>query len=446
MSDEEGDRRETPGLTLAEMLQSKRAVHKFAQGVNQKRAINAVEKAGTRKLGGAIRGSCKETTPGDLAPILQTGVRPLTPEAKSSTGSPRGRSTARKRPKSASRTSKSRSKSPKKKRGKKKLKKLKKNSKVKSIPEFELNSEADGMHSRTASQVSRLSIGSRMSKLLKSDDDDDDSIFREDPIIEEISIHEAAKTGNEEALEMSLRKGSGLTVATLSLNTHALNRNIIEEVDEDGLTPLHTSAKFLKAGCTRILLEHGADVFKEGPDKLIALHMAARQRSRTQKEAKRKSIFLQIENEKEEIELNSSTVVNQDIPPPEDLLNTLEVLIEYMKRAKRDNPLDQADSYGDTALHNAVSRKNHDAARMLIKAGANVNLQNKQRLTALYVNSGPGDEEMLEILLEGGADVSIKDEERATPLQIAVREGHLNYVKKMIDAICTQKARYGKHS
>ena len=443
MSDEDDERRETPGLTLAEMLQSKRAVHKFAQGVNQKRAINAVERTGTKKLGGAIRGSCKETTHGDLAPLIQTRVRPLTPEAKSTTGSPRGRGTARKRPKSASRSSKSRSKSPKKKKGKKKLKKLKK-SKVKSIPEFELNSEADDMNSRTPSQLSRMSVGSRMSKLLRSDDDDDDSIFREDAIVEEISIHEAAKTGNEEALEMSLRKGSGLTVATLSMNTHALNRNIIDEVDEDGLTPLHTAVKFLKSGCTRILLEHGADVFKEGPDKLIALHMAARQRSRTQKEAKRKSIFLQIENEKEEIELNSSTVINQDIPPPEDLLNTLEVLIEYMKRAKRENPLDQADSYGDTALHSAVSRKNHDAARMLIKAGANVNLQNKQRLTALYVNSGSGDEEMLEILLEGGADVSIKDEERATPLQIAVREGHLNYVKKMIDAICTQKARYGK--
>merc|ERR1719318_591336 len=260
--------------------------------------------------------------------------------------------------------------------------------------------------------------------------------------MEEISIHEAAKTGNEDALELSLRRGSGLTVTTLS--PYALQKNIIDETDEDGLTPLHTACKFLKAGCARILLEHGADVFKEGPDKLTALHLAARQRSRTQKEAKRKSIFLQIENEKEEIEINSDAQVNQDIPPPEDLLNTLEVLIKYMKRSKRDSPLDYADSYGDTALHNAVAKKNHPAVGLLIKEGANVNLQNKQRLTALYVNSGPGDEEMLDLLLEAGADISIKDEERATPLQIAVREGHLPYVEKMILAIITQKARYGK--
>lgn len=46
-----------------------------------------------------------------------------------------------------------------------------------------------------------------------------------------------------------------------------------------------------------------------------------------------------------------------------------------MKRAKTEGALDIADSYGDTALHNAVSRKNHAAARMLIEHGANVNLQ-----------------------------------------------------------------------
>ena len=79
----------------------------------------------------------------------------------------------------------------------------------------------------------------------------------------------------------------------------------------------------------------------------------------------------------------STTIVNQDIPPPEDLLNTLEVLIEFMKRAKTEGALDIADSYGDTALHNAVSRKNHAAARMLIEHGANVNLQ--FRVSFLYV-------------------------------------------------------------
>merc|ERR1712179_87510 len=162
---------------------------------------------------------------------------------------------------------------------------LKKN-KVKQVPDSEvIGSDVDDMYrSRTPSRLSMMSQASRMSKL-RGSDDDDDSIFREDPIMEEISIHEAAKMGNEDALELSLRRGSGLTVTTLS--PYALQKNIIDEIDEDGLTPLHTACKFLKAGCARILLEHGADVFKEGPEKLTALHLAARQRSRTQKEAKR---------------------------------------------------------------------------------------------------------------------------------------------------------------
>merc|ERR1711892_824764 len=299
-------------------------------GVNQKRAVDAVSKTTFKKLGQTVRGSCKETTASDLAPLVDQVKRsqqPVTPSEvtrETALHSPtRGRPTsilARKRPPS----SKSRSKSPKKKRGKKKLKKLKKN-KVKQVPEFDIQfggSEIDGMYrqSRSPSRLSMMSQASRMSKLMGKSDDDDDSIFREDAIMEEITTHEAAKTGNEDALELSLRRGSGITVTTLS--PHALQRNVIEETDEDGLTPLHTACKFLKAGCARILLEHGADVAKEGPKKLTALHLAARQRSSTQKEAKRKSIFLQIENEKEEIEINSNTqqLTNQDIPPPEDLL------------------------------------------------------------------------------------------------------------------------------
>ena len=53
-----------------------------------------------------------------------------------------------------------------------------------------------------------------------------------------------------------------------------------------------------------------------------------------------------------------------------------------------------------------MAKKNHPAVGILIKEGANVNLQNKQRLTALYVNSGPGDEEMLDLLLEAGVIVT----------------------------------------
>ena len=61
----------------------------------------------------------------------------------------------------------------------------------------------------------------------RSEAHSDESIFREEPIQEEISIHEAAKTGNEDALELSLRRGSGLTVTTLSPNI--LNKNIVDD-------------------------------------------------------------------------------------------------------------------------------------------------------------------------------------------------------------------------
>ena len=65
------------------------------------------------------------------------------------------------------------------------------------------------------------SMMSRMSQrqfLEREGFEEEDDMFREEAIQEEISIQEAAKSGNEEALETILKQGSNLTVATLSPN------------------------------------------------------------------------------------------------------------------------------------------------------------------------------------------------------------------------------------
>ena len=61
--DEDETSRLTAGMTLNEMLHSKHAAHKFVQGVNQKRAVDAVSKTTFKKLGQTVRGSCKEQRP-----------------------------------------------------------------------------------------------------------------------------------------------------------------------------------------------------------------------------------------------------------------------------------------------------------------------------------------------------------------------------------------------
>ena len=70
--------------------------------------------------------------------------------------------------------------------------------------------------------------------------------------------------------------------------------------------------------------------------------------------------------------------------------------------------IDQGDTFGDTALHYAVTRSSKVAAEILLEYGANVNLQNKQRLTPISLASKNGDLELLPILLEKGADFAIR--------------------------------------
>ena len=140
----------------------------------------------------------------------------------------------------------------------------------------------------------------------------------------------------------------------------------------------------------------------------------------------------------------------------------MRLLLDKMIELKGREIIDQGDTFGDTALHYAVTRSSKVAAEILLEYGANVNLQNKQRLTPIGLASKNGDIDLLPILLEKGADFAIRtglrfitygriyfgfrvtlfklygfklklstpkrDEERATALHIAAKEGHLDYL------------------
>ena len=106
----------------------------------------------------------------------------------------------------------------------------------------------------------------------------------------------------------------------------------------------------------------------------------------------------------------------------------MKLLLDKMIELKGREVIDQGDTFGDTALHYAVTRSSQVAAEILLEYGADVNLQNKQRLTPICLASKNGDLDLLPVLLEKGADFSIRDEERATALHIAAKEGHLDYL------------------
>jgi len=85
-------------------------------------------------------------------------------------------------------------------------------------------------------------------------------------------------------------------------------------------------------------------------------------------------------------------------------LNTLELLL---RSGAQVNLIDE--DRGSTALFDSALEKNKKMIKVLIEAGADVNIQSKDGQTALVVVVGEGDEEIVEMLFKAGADPDIKD-------------------------------------
>jgi len=85
-------------------------------------------------------------------------------------------------------------------------------------------------------------------------------------------------------------------------------------------------------------------------------------------------------------------------------INTLEYLLHSGAQVNL-----IAEDRGSTALFDSALEKNKDMVKVLIEAGANVNVQSKDGQTALVVVVGAGDEAIVELLVKAGADPDIKD-------------------------------------
>lgn len=76
------------------------------------------------------------------------------------------------------------------------------------------------------------------------------------------------------------------------------------------------------------------------------------------------------------------------------------------------------------ALHAAVAARSVWIARMLAKAGANVNQPQQQGWRPLHAAAQNGDAEMVKLLLEHGADRTLRADNNQTALDLALLKGH----------------------
>jgi ankyrin repeat protein len=97
--------------------------------------------------------------------------------------------------------------------------------------------------------------------------------------------------------------------------------------------------------------------------------------------------------------------------------------------------LDVQDTWGsDTPLHDAAFFGRVEIARMLIDAKADLDVQDKDGRTPLHYAAGYSDVEIAKMLIGAGADLNVQDEDGFTPLHLAANQGDEEIARVLIDA------------
>lgn len=97
------------------------------------------------------------------------------------------------------------------------------------------------------------------------------------------------------------------------------------------------------------------------------------------------------------------------------------------------NLLNVQDSSGSSPLHEAMKQKNLNAAKCIVRLGANVSLVDNVGQTILHIAVLTGNSEAVEYILEHNLiDVNREASFGITPLMIAQRNNHSNVIEILI--------------
>jgi ankyrin repeat protein len=87
--------------------------------------------------------------------------------------------------------------------------------------------------------------------------------------------------------------------------------------------------------------------------------------------------------------------------------------------------------FANLPLHAAAAGRNIEVCRMLLAAGADVDARQHGGFTPLHEAAQHGDVEMTELFLSAGADPSLRADDGATPAEIAARAGHVDLADRI---------------
>jgi ankyrin repeat protein len=123
-------------------------------------------------------------------------------------------------------------------------------------------------------------------------------------------------------------------------------------------------------------------------------------------------------------------MINHQIRKPIPNMNLVQDLIVLGANLDWQDELSQ----DRTPLHLAIYSNFSEIVRMLIDAGANLNVQDKHGDTPLHVAIMKNNPIIVQMLIDAGADLNMQDIWNRTPLHWAVYYGKVEIVRMLIDA------------
>lgn len=246
------------------------------------------------------------------------------------------------------------------------------------------------------------------------------------------------------------------------------SRESMEQVDDEGTTAVHQAARQGHTDMLRVMLEKGVDVniAQDAPAEAgnTPLHEACARGNVETAELLMKSgaddAILNVKGETAAHLLMKKRVYNGDMKPEERMaiLEALEhvdvpgaggrtpLMLMLQQREiynkeellsvllGKDVDVDRRDDAGNTALIIAMDHQGRrGVAKELVRAGADVNAENRNGDTALQLALRWGDQESAIYLIKKGADYNHANNAGVTPAQLAAEKGYDTVLELMTD-------------
>lgn len=246
-----------------------------------------------------------------------------------------------------------------------------------------------------------------------------------------------AQTLLSENTDISIKNDTGESPLMLAVQTGNLNlveklasSNTINMIDNYGWNALHFTAykenlagDELQSKIANILIKSGINIDQQNNNGFTSLHLAIKNNFQTTTQT--------LLDNKADITLkdkNGQTPLMHAVQ--ENAPELVKKIIVFSQN------LDTKDNNGWTALHftlkKEVSRsdvKSAEIARLLINAGANINIQTKNQSSALHLAIKHNALLVTQVLINAKANPTLRNNKNMTPLMIAVQNANLPIVR-----------------